>query len=308
MKLGFAGTPDFATQILSALVDSVHDVEIVFTQPDRPAGRRLELKPSSVRRFAEDNAITVRTPERIRDDVEHIKDIDVLIVAAYGLILPQAVLDAPRRGCINVHASLLPRWRGAAPVERAIMAGDEVTGVSIMQMDAGLDTGPVLLARSTPIRESDSGVALGQRLAALGADALIECLNHLDARDAVVQDETNVTYAAKITAADAVIDWMRPAEAIARQVRALAHRQAAYATLAGERIKVLAALAVPADAVIPGTIVDIGRTLAVGCGKGALVLETVQLSRGKGRVMSVHDAANGYPELFAPGVRLHVAS
>ena len=309
LTLGFAGTPDFAVRILRALHASPHPVAAVFTQPDRPAGRRRRLTPSPTRRCAEGLGLTVHTPERIEAELERIRTLDVLVVAAYGLLLPPAVLDAPARGCINVHASLLPRWRGAAPVERAIMAGDGVTGVSIMQVDAGLDTGPVLARVSTPIGPDETGSTLTERLADLGAGSLLECLDRLDridALDAAPQDPALATRAPKLTARDAIIDWTLPATAIALQVRALSGRRTAFATLDGERIGILAARAIDSGARTPGLLQQTAEGIAVGCGAGALLLETVQLARGKGRPMSASAAANGFPQVFSTGVRFDV--
>ena len=314
MNLGFAGTPSFAVGILQALIDSTHAVRVVFTQPDRRGGRGRRLIPSPVRTLAEAKGLTLRTPIRIADERACLAGLDVLVVAAYGLLLPQAALDAPRRGCINVHASLLPRWRGAAPVERAIMAGDALTGVSIMQMDAGLDTGPVLLSRSIAVKETDTGISLTAALADLGADALLESLERLDALKPVPQDNVRATFAPKLSDADAAIDWSRPAASVARQVRALAHRRTAYTMIGDERLRVLEAQAVPsqdkgagsASAPNPGTVSKTRGGVAVACGEGALLLQTVQFSRGSGRSMSARDAANGYPQIFATGARFDV--
>ena len=327
MRLGFAGTPEFAERILAALIGSRHAVGVVFTQPDRPAGRRRRLMPSPVRVHAEAQGLCVQAPERFHAQERWLSGLDVLVVAAYGLILPPAALAAPTRGCLNVHASLLPRWRGAAPVERAIMAGDAVTGVSIMQMEAGLDTGPVLLRREVGIDVADTGATLTARLAEAGAAALLECLDRLDDLNAAPQDDARATYAPKLTAADAIIDWSRPAIDIERQVRALAGRQPACTRLRGlagrgessnkngaqgpdnepVRMNVLAASAIPANAQ-PGELVKHGRGFAVGCGAGALALETVQLARGKGRPMAAASAANGYPDLFKHGARCDVGA
>ena len=306
LTLGFAGTPDFAVRILRALLDSPHRVADVFTQPDRPAGRRRRLTPSPTRRFAEGHGIAVHTPVRIGEELPRLASLDVLVVAAYGLILPPDVLDAPARGCINVHASLLPRWRGAAPVERAIMAGDTTTGVSIMRIDTGLDTGPVLAQRSTPIGADETGAALTERLADLGARTLLDCLDRLDELEPTPQDNAYATKAPKLTARDALIDWTRPATDIALQVRALSGRRSAFATRDGERIGILVARAIDATGSTPGRLDRTAAGFAVGCRGGALLLDTVQLSRGKGRPMSARAAANGYPELFAPGVRFDV--
>ena len=310
MILGFAGTPGFAVRILQALIDSEHAVRVVFTQPDRPGRRGRRLVASPVRTLAEANGLTVRTPAGIGAELSSVEGLDVLVVAAYGLLLPQTLLNAPSRGCINVHASLLPRWRGAAPVERAIIAGDKLTGVSIMQMDAGLDTGPVLMSRSLPLRETDTGVSLTDSLAELGADALLECLERLDALEPVPQDNARATFAPKLTGADAVIDWRCSAASIARQVRALAHRQTAYATFGNERLRVLEAQAVALQeqGAVPlsGTVSKTREGVSVACGEGALLLQTVQLSRGSGRPMPARDAANGYPQIFASGARFDV--
>ena len=312
MNLGFAGTPGFAVHILQALIDSDHAIDAVFTQPDRPAGRGRKLVPSPVRTLAEAAGLAVHTPLRIADALAWLKDLDVLVVAAYGLLLPQPALDAPKRGCINVHASLLPRWRGAAPVERAIMAGDTSTGVSIMQMDAGLDTGPVLLSRSIAIKPADTGMSLTASLAQLGADAVLQALARLETLAPVAQDDALATFAPKIVAADAAIDWRNDAERIARRVRALAHRRTAYATMGKDRLRVLQARAVllqerATDLVqFPGTTLKTSDGILVVCGEGALLLETVQLSRGRGRPMSALDAANGYPNILAAGARFDV--
>lgn len=311
LRLGFAGTPAFAAHILAALIESRHEVAHVFTQPERPAGRRKRLTPSPVFALAQARGVAVSTPERFHDQEHALAGLDALVVAAYGLILPAPALAAPARGCLNVHASLLPRWRGAAPVERAIMAGDAVTGVSIMRMDAGLDTGPVLLRREVAIGSADTGATLSTRLAEVGAVALLDCLERLDELPAVAQDHAHASYAPKLAPADATIDWSRPAIDIERQVRALAGRQSACTHLGGGsdrctpvRVNILAAKATP-DRAPPGELVKCGRQFQVGCGTGALLLETVQLARGKGRPMAAADAANGYPSLFKPGARLH---
>ena len=313
MNLGFAGTPGFAVRILQALIDSGHAVRLVFTQPDRRAGRGRRLIPSPVRALAQAHGLTVRTPARIADDALRLEGLDVLVVAAYGQILPASVLNAPNRGCINVHASLLPRWRGAAPVERAIMAGDARTGVSIMQMDAGLDTGPVLLRRCVAISETDTGITLTDALADLGAGALLETLENLYHLEAVAQDSSRATLAPKITDDDAVIDWERPAANIARQVRAMVHRRTAYTTVGKERLQVLEAQEVTsqkagslAEEPRPGTVLRSRDGVTVACGTGALSLRTVRLSRGSGRTMSARDAANGYPRIFAAGAHFDV--
>lgn len=309
LRLGFAGTPDFAARVLTALLDAGHAVALAFTQPERPAGRRRQLLASAVRRAAESHGIPVHSPARFPpSEAARLRQLDALVVAAYGLLLPPAALAAPQHGCLNVHASLLPRWRGAAPVERAIMAGDAATGVSIMRMDAGLDTGPVLLRRQVPIEPEDTGVTLREKLANAGTAALLDCLDRLHRLVAEPQDETQATLAPKITPKDAVIHWSRPAIEIERQVRALAGRQNAIATLDGMRVRIHAARAIAASAA-PGCLFKFNRQLAVGCGgDGALALDVVQIARGKGRPMSARDAANGYPTLFQPGRRFDAAA
>ena len=297
------GTPDFAVPTLDALVAARHEVVAVYTQPPRPGGRRgRELVPSPVQRRAEALGIEVRSPVRLRSAEEQeafaALDTDVAVVAAYGLILPQAVLDAPRRGCLNVHGSLLPRWRGAAPVQRAIMAGDAETGVCIMQMEAGLDTGPVLLDGRIAIDGKTAGEVTAE-LAALGAALMVETLDTLDARVAVPQREEGVTYAAKIDKAEARIDWSRPAIEVERLVRAMNPAPGAWFEVAGERVKVLAAYPDPDSFdVPPGSVV--GGELEVACGAGVLIPLVVQ--RAGGRVMYTHELLAGFP--IPPGTQL----
>ena len=317
LRLGFAGTPAFATRILAALIESRHAVAVVFTRPDRPAGRRRRLTPSAVRVFAEARGMSVYTPERFDGAERLLAGLDALIVAAFGIILPPAALAAPARGCLNVHASLLPRWRGAAPVERAIMAGDATTGVSIMQMDAGLDTGPVWLRREVHIDAADTATTLTARLAQAGAAALLDSLDRLDALTPTPQQPDAASYAPRITQSDTLIDWSRDAIDVERQVRALSGRQAARGDLTAPRqpagrgaeavrVNVLAARAAPAAAPC-GELVKQGRAFAVGCGTGTLILDRVQLARGQGRPMAAADAANGFPDLFKPGARFRVS-
>ena len=226
MKIIYAGTPDFAVPALQALIDSPHELLAVYTQPDRPAGRGKKLRASPVKQLAMSADLPVRQPETLRDAGEQqalaALNADLMIVAAYGLILPRAVLDSPARGCINIHASLLPRWRGAAPIQRAILAGDDVTGVTIMQMAEGLDTGDMLLSAEQPIRPDDTASRLHDRLAAQGATLLMDALARLE-RGALVatpQDESLATYARKLDKREALIDWSRPAIEIERQIRA----------------------------------------------------------------------------------------
>jgi methionyl-tRNA formyltransferase len=279
MRLAFMGTPDFAVPTLTALIEAGHEIAAVYTQPPRPAGRGKKLRPSPIQERAEANGLPVRCPSRLRDAAEQqafaALALDAAVVVAYGLILPRAVLDAPRLGCINLHGSLLPRWRGAAPVQRAIMAGDAVGGVCAMLMEAGLDIGPVLLREATPIAPDETTGTLSARLAALGAPLMLRALEGLEAGalEPVPQPDEGVTYANKIDKAEAALDWARPAIELDRTVRGLNPTPGAFTMLAGERLKVLAAT--PVDgAGDPGVTLD--DRLTVACGEGALRLDRVQ--------------------------------
>jgi len=302
LRVVFAGTPAFAVPALEALLLARHEVALVLTQPDRPSGRGLRLAPSPVAICAERHGVPVSKPESLRSpevraQLEALAP-DVMVVAAYGQILPQAVLDVPRHGCINIHASLLPRWRGAAPVHRAILAGDQETGVSIMRMDAGLDTGPVLLERGMPIAPDDTTGMLTDKLARLGAEALVDALGRLDGLEARPQDSARATYASKISKAEAAVDWSRPAEAIARQVRAFNPAPGAQATVRGVRLKIWEAKAV-ADPRPPGETVIASGQLRVGCGIGSLQLDLLQ--REGGRRVTAEEFLRGTPWSGAPG-------
>ena len=284
MKIVFAGTPDFAALSLNALLAAGHDIALVLTQPDRPSGRGMVLRSSPVKIAAEASGIDVFQPLTLKDPAtqERIRAVqaDAMIVAAYGLILPQAVLDMPRFGCINIHASLLPRWRGAAPIQRAIEAGDTESGVCIMQMEAGLDTGPVLLSGHVPIAADETAGTLHDKLADMGARLIVETLAKLPI-DAVVQPEIGVTYAAKIEKAEAQIDWRRPAREIERQIRAFNPFPGAAGTLDGAAIKVWRSELVAAVAP-PGTVVSVERSgIVVACGDGGLCLTELQKAGGK---------------------------
>jgi len=279
MKIVFAGTPQFAAFALRAILAAGHQVALVLTQPDRTAGRGLALHGSAVKELALASGIEVFQPQSLRDaaaqDRLRAVGADVLIVAAYGLILPQAVLEMPRFGCINIHASLLPRWRGAAPIQRAILAGDSQTGVCIMQMDAGLDTGPVLLRGSLPIADDDSAASLHDKLAALGARLIVEALGQLP-MPLVPQPESGITYARKIEKSEALLDWCLPAAHLARQVRAFNPAPGAAARFEGNVIKIWAAQA-QAGRAAPGTIIAVDKTgIVVACGDGALRLTELQ--------------------------------
>jgi methionyl-tRNA formyltransferase len=280
MRLAFMGTPDFAVAALDALVRAGHQVVRVYCQPPKPAGRGQALRPTPVQAAAERHGIAVRTPRTLRDPAEQAAfaalGLDAAVVAAYGLILPAAVLDAPRLGCLNIHASLLPRWRGAAPIQRAMLAGDAETGITIMQMDPGLDTGPMLSKGTVPIGPETTAQDLHDRLAAMGADLIVEALARLERGElpAVPQPADGATYAPKLEKDEGRIDWTRPAEDLARQVRALTPWPGCFVELPGaERLKVLAA--VPSQGRgVPGTVLDDAFTVA--CGSGALRLVMVQ--------------------------------
>lgn len=284
MKLLFAGTPEFAAQSLSAILAAGHQVELVLTQPDRPSGRGMTLRHSPVKALALASGIKVFQPLTLKDPAaqERLRAVDaeVMVVAAYGLILPQAVLDLPRYGCLNIHASLLPRWRGAAPIQRAILAGDTETGVCIMQMEAGLDTGPVLLSDRLPLASDETAGSLHDKLADLGARLIVNALEKIPL-PAVPQSDTGITYAAKIEKAEALLDWRLPAAEIERKVRAFNPFPGAATMLEGIPVKIWRAVAVPGGAA-PGTVLVADRHgIVVACGDGALCLGELQKAGGK---------------------------
>jgi methionyl-tRNA formyltransferase len=304
LRLVFAGTPEFAVPSLAAALDPRDALLAVYTQPDRPAGRGRQLAPSPVKALALAHGIEVRQPLTLRDPAaqQALRELqpDLLIVVAYGLLLPQKVLDIPRYGCWNVHASLLPRWRGAAPIQRAVEAGDARTGVCLMQMEKGLDTGPVLLQRELEIGPQESAGELGERLAALGAQVLRDGLGLLRAGLRPLprpQPEAGVTYARKLDKAEARLDWSLPAATLAHRVRAFSPWPVAEAELAGERVRIhrAVALAGVADAP-PGSVIAAGRDgLDVACGDG--VLRLLSLQREGGRVLGAGDYLNARPAL-----------
>jgi methionyl-tRNA formyltransferase len=290
-RIVFAGTPDFALAALRALVESGRTPVAVLTQPDRPAGRGKKLTASPVKQYAEQHSIPVQQPVTLRDEQSAAAlaalEPDVLVVAAYGLILPQAVLDIPRHGCLNVHASILPRWRGAAPIQAAILAGDVKTGISLMAMTAGLDCGPVFHIEELDIGPDETAGELHDRLAALGGEALVARLDAILAGDvgAIPQDDARATYAPKIDKQDARIDWSLPADEVARRVRAYNPFPGAFCFDGDTRIKVWRAAAVDGQAP-PGTVLQCDReAVVVACGEGALRLEEMQLP-GKRRVVA----------------------
>ena len=308
LRLAFLGTPEFALPCLEALAAAGHEVSCVYTQPPRPAGRGQKPRPSPVQALAEARGWPVRHPATLKDGDEQTAfralGLDAAVVVAYGLLLPKPVLEAPRLGCLNLHASLLPRWRGAAPIQRAILAGDSESGVTIMRMDEGLDTGPILLQSPQPIGPATTAAELHDALAALGAGLLVQALDGLALGKlaAKPQPVEGVTYAAKLTRAEARLDWREPAEALARRVRALAPWPGAFAELPdGSRLKVLSTEAIDKQGgKAPGTILE---NLTVACGAGALRLLSVQ--RAGKAAMSAEAFLRGYH--LAPGAVLPAA-
>jgi methionyl-tRNA formyltransferase len=292
MRVVFMGSPDFAVPTLDALVAAGHEVVAVYTRPPRPAGRGKQLQPTAVEERARALGIEVRSPKSLKSEEEQAAfaalGADVAVVAAYGLILPQEVLDAPKLGCVNVHASLLPRWRGAAPVQRAIMAGDTVTGVTIMQVELGLDSGPMLLKREVPV-DRKNAAQLTEELAQIGAQLVVDYLADPGRYPPEPQNEEEVTYAAKIRKEEARIDWAFPALQILHQVRGLAPFPGAWFETDGERIKLLDAEVVEGDG-RPGEVLD--DALRIACGDGALQPLLVQRA-GKG-AMPVDELLRGF--------------
>lgn len=302
MRLAFMGTPEFSVPAMAELAAAGHEIVAVYTKAPQPAGRGQKLKKSPVHRFAEKNGFEVRCPASFKSQEARAAfralDLDAAFVVAYGLILPQAVLDAPRLGCFNLHASLLPRWRGAAPIHRAIMAGDAETGVQVMRMEAGLDTGPILLSETTPIRPDDTTGSLHERLAALGADLAPRALAALARGGAqeTPQSEAGITYADKITADEARIDWRRPAREVDWHIRGLSPFPGAwfYADVNGKETRIKALMSKRSDDQIsqePGTVMDSTKGLTIACGDGAVVITVLQ-REGKS-AQSALDFTNG---------------
>jgi methionyl-tRNA formyltransferase len=294
LRLAFMGTPDFAVPTLAELIARGHDVACVYSQPPRPKGRGLESEPSPVHKFALASQLAVRTPLTLKDEAQQeafrALDIDAVIVVAYGLLLPKPVLDAPKLGCFNLHGSLLPRWRGAAPIQRAIMAGDTETGVMVMRMEEGLDTGPVLMAERTKIGRKTTG-ELHDELARLGADLMVRALSALE-RGSIAetpQAADGVTYAKKILKDEAHIDWTKPAHEIDCLIRGLSPSPGAWTTANGERLKILYAEPTEGDGT-PGEILD--DNLSIACGGGAVRL--VRLQRAGKSVMTADELLRGF--------------
>lgn len=310
MNIIFAGTPAFAAAHLQSIINhGQHRVVAVYTQPDRPAGRGKKLTPSAVKLLAEEHRLPLFQPPSLKTLPEQQQltshDADLMVVVAYGLILPQAVLDIPRLGCINVHGSLLPRWRGAAPIQRAIEAGDSRTGVTIMQMDAGLDTGAIVSTASCEIAADETSGSLYQKLADMGGPALLSALNKIESGVAVAtqQDDQQSTYAQKIDKSEALIDWSQSAATVARKIRAFNPFPATYTRLEGSRIKVwVAQVAGQVITDSPGTIVNANADgLLVQCAGSQLLITEIQLA-GKSR-MPVSEILKSRAQLFAPGKR-----
>lgn len=311
MRLVFAGTPDFAATALRALLAYGHQIVGVYSQPDRPSGRGRKLIPSPVKQLALEQKLPVYQPESLRstDAQAELKALapDLMVVAAYGLILPRAVLDTPRYGCLNIHASLLPRWRGAAPIQRAIAAGDTESGITIMQMAEGLDTGDMLYKSTTTIAPTDTGGSLHDRLAEMGGDAIVAAIKGLEAGTLTPepQDDRQACYAHKLTKHDGHIDWSRPAREIDRQIRAFNPYPGSFTDLDQERIRIHQGTVLPINSgQKPGTVLARARTgIDIACGEGALRVERLQLSGS--RPQSVSDLINGGKALLLPGQELH---
>ncbi|MDT3737345.1 MAG: methionyl-tRNA formyltransferase [Denitratisoma sp.] len=310
MRVIFAGTPDFAAISLQAILAAGQDVPLVLTQPDRPAGRGMSLQASPVKQLALQHGLRVHQPPSLKSEEARLPIIDagadVMVVAAYGLIFPQAVLDIPRLGCLNIHASLLPRWRGAAPIQRALLAGDTETGVTIMLMEAGLDTGPMLLKESLPIAATETAGTLHDKLAGLGARLIVEALRRMErgALPGEIQTPEGVTYAAKLEKAEAALDWRLPAAQLDRAVRAFNPFPGAAAQIDGQIVKVWAAEPVSQTG-------EAGRVLAAGsdgivvaCGEGALRL--IELQKAGGKRLPAADFLRGFD--LKPGQRFAVAT
>lgn len=302
MKIAFAGTPEFAAAALRALLDERHEVVLALTQPDRPAGRGLKAHPSAVKQLAQERGLNVLQPSRLKDE-EIVHALaraapEVIVVAAYGLIFPEALLKLPPLGCLNIHASLLPRWRGAAPIQRALLAGDAVTGVTIMQMEAGLDTGPIVLQETVPIAADETAGTLHDKLAALGARLIVRALAERPAPRE--QDDVHATYAPRVSKGEAEIDWQRPAVVLERQVRAFNPAPGASTQLGAAVIKIWSARVEPDLSGTPGMVCAVGPDgIVVACSNGALRI--IELQRAGGRRLSAQAFLAGFR--LEPGMR-----
>jgi len=307
LKIGFAGTPEFAASHLDALVKVAYLPAAVYTQPDRPAGRGKQDQPSPVKTLALAHGLPVFQPVSLKSEQAQEQmaalNLDLLIVVAYGLLLPEAVLKLPRHGCINVHASLLPRWRGAAPIERAILAGDKESGICIMQMDAGLDTGDILYCLKTPVSDEDNSATLSQRLSELGQQALLDVLPQIQAGTLKPQpqDDAHSTYAKKLGKEDSIIDWSRGAHQVLRQINALYPRSPAYSFYQQQRIRIIRAKVINGNInKTPGTIIKADKQgVLISCKEDCLLLQNIQLP-GKAEI-DLSSFLNGRPDFFKPG-------
>jgi len=311
MRIGFAGTPAFAAAALEAILDAGFSVTLVLSRPDRPRGRGMKLGFGAVKALASARGIPVFQPASLGDEATRARitaaELDLLVVAAYGLILPRPILDWPRHGCINIHASLLPRWRGAAPIQRALLAGDGETGISIMRMDEGLDTGPIIARHRVAVSDRETAGSLHDKLALVGAQEIVGTLLQLRREGrlpAEAQDDAGVSYAPKVEGAEAIIDWSQSADAIDRGIRAFNPVPGARTTFAGETVKLWEATPSPARSGAPGSITRAdGSGIVVACGEGALNVTTLQ--RAGGRRLSAAAFLAGH--LVAPGMRLGAA-
>jgi len=312
LKIIFAGTPDFAAEALTALINSEHEIIAVYTQPDRPAGRGRKLKASPVKVVAQNNTIPVYQPTSLKTESEQQQLInlkpDIMIVAAYGLILPQAVLDIPKMGCLNIHASLLPRWRGAAPIQRAILAGDTQTGITIMQMNAGLDTGDILSTHPAIIEPNETGGSLHDKLATLGASSLLSTLSNLQAKNvnAIQQDDSQATYAHKLNKQEAQLDWTKPAQQLQRQVRAFNPSPVTFFNVDAQTVRVWDAEIIDEQGE-PGEILQANKKgIDIACGEKSLRL--LQLQPPGKKAMDAASFLNGRGEWLTPGTLLASAN
>lgn len=312
LRIIFAGTPDFAAQHLAALLDTDHEIIAVYTQPDRPAGRGKKLTPSAVKVLALENDLPVYQPQSLKDEEAQQTlsnlNADVMIVVAYGLLLPLAVLDAPRLGCINVHGSILPKWRGAAPIQRSLWAGDAETGVTIMQMDEGLDTGDMLAIETLPITTEDTSATLYEKLAALGPKSLITTLSKLESIQPQKQDDASATYAKKLSKDEAKIDWNESAEQIERNIRAFNPWPVAWTQVENQNIKLWSATVVPLNQqAAPGTIVQANKAgIVVATGNQGLCITSLQIP-GK-KALPAADVINARKSWFEVGSVIASAS
>ena len=307
LNIIFAGTPDFAARHLQALIDSEHHIVGVYSQPDRPAGRGKKLQASAVKQLAEQHQLNVFQPESLKQESAQQQlaalNADIMIVVAYGLILPKAALEIPRLGCLNVHGSILPKWRGAAPIQRSIWAGDQETGVTIMQMDEGLDTGDMLHISTLPIENTDTSASLYEKLANIGPQALLEALDNLSQLTPQPQDDGLATYASKLSKEEAKIDWQLSAEQLERNVRAFNPWPVSFFELEGQNIKVWQAEVCEQQNPTPGEIISADKSgIVIATGTGSLRITQIQIP-GK-KAMSAADVLNARQDWFSPGKKL----